>query len=294
LDVASLDQWVAGARPRTLPNAISPVLVGTGAAVAVHSLRPGPAVLALVVAVALVIGVNYANDYSDGVRGTDDDRTGPMRLVGSGAATPGAVRTVALGWLLLALLAGAALVVLSRQWWLFGVGVVCLLGAWFYTGGKRPYGYLGLGEVAVFVFFGPVAVLGTTFTQTGRVTGLAVVASVGVGLLSTSVLVANNLRDIHTDAPAGKRTLAVRLGDRRTRLFYTALLATPPLLSLVTGVVEPWLLLGLLAAPLAVPPVRAVLGGARGRDLIAVLGQSVLVLLVWSVATAVGLGLSAL
>lgn len=292
--VASLDQWVAGARPRTLPNAISPVLVGTGAAIAVHSLRPGPAVLALVVAVALVIGVNYANDYSDGVRGTDDDRTGPMRLVGSGAATPAAVRTVALGWLLLALLAGAALVVVSGQWWLFAVGAVCLVGAWFYTGGKRPYGYLGLGEVAVFVFFGPVAVLGTTYTQTGRVSGLAVVASIGVGLLSTSVLVANNLRDIHTDAPAGKRTLAVRLGDRRTRLFYAALLMTPPLLSVVTGIVEPWLLLGLLAAPLVVPPVRAVLGGARGRDLIAVLGQSVLVLLVWSAGTAVGLGLTAL
>jgi len=292
--VASLDQWVAGARPRTLPNAISPVLVGTGAAIAVGSLRSGAAALALVVAVALVIGVNYANDYSDGVRGTDDDRTGPMRLVGSGAATPAAVRTVALGWLLLAVLAGAALVVLSGRWWLFAVGAVCVLGAWFYTGGKRPYGYLGLGEVAVFVFFGPVAVLGTTYTQAGRVSGLAVVASIGVGLLSTSVLVANNLRDVHTDAPAGKRTLAVRLGDRRTRQFYAALLVTPPLLSVVTGVVQPWLLLGLLAAPLALPPVRAVLGGARGRDLIAVLGQSALVLLVWSVGTAVGLGLSGL
>ena len=143
--MASLDQWVAGARPRTLPNAISPVLVGTGGATAVGSLRSGAAALALVVAVALVIGVNYANDYSDGVRGTDDDRTGPMRLVGSGAATPAAVRTVALGWLLLAMLAGAALVVLSGRWWLFAVGAVCVLGAWFYTGGKRPYGYLGLG-----------------------------------------------------------------------------------------------------------------------------------------------------
>jgi 1,4-dihydroxy-2-naphthoate octaprenyltransferase len=291
--VASLAQWVAGARPRTLPNAISPVLVGTGAAVGLGAVRPGLAALALVVAVALVIGVNFANDYSDGVRGTDDDRTGPVRLVGAKLASPESVRAVAFGWLILAMLAGAALVVLTRAWWLFAVGAVCVLGAWFYTGGKRPYGYLGLGEVAVFVFFGPVAVLGTTYTQAGRVDALAVLCSVGVGLLSTSVLVANNLRDIDTDAPAGKRTLAVRLGDATTRRFYTALLVIPSAISVGTAVAVGWpMLLGLLAAPLTVPPVRAVLGGARGRSLIAVLGQSVLVLLVWSVGTAVGLALA--
>jgi 1,4-dihydroxy-2-naphthoate octaprenyltransferase len=290
-DVASLAQWVSGARPRTLPNAISPVLVGTGAAISMGSPRPWLAALALLVAVALVIGVNYANDYSDGVRGTDDDRTGPMRLVGSGAATPAAVRAVALAWLALALLAGAALVALSGRWWLLGVGAVCLLGAWFYTGGKRPYGYLGLGEAAVFTFFGPVAVLGTAYTQAGRISWLAVAGSVGVGLLSTSVLVANNLRDIDTDAPAGKRTLAVRLGDPVTRRLYAALLVVPLLISALTGLSGWPMLLGLLGAPLAVSPIRAVLGGARGRALIAVLGQSGLVLLVWSVGTAAGLGL---
>ncbi len=290
--VATLAQWAAGARPRTLPNAISPVLVGTGAAVGLGSPRPGLATLALLVAVALVIGVNYANDYSDGVRGTDDDRTGPMRLVGSGAATPAAVRSTALAWLTLAVLVGAALVVLSRQWWLFGVGALCALGAWFYTGGKRPYGYLGLGEVAVFIFFGPVAVLGTAYTQTGRTSTLAVAAAIGVGMASAAVLVANNLRDIDTDGQAGKRTLAVLLGETATRRFYAALVLTPLLLSAATGLCCLPMLLGLLAAPLAVSPVRAVLGGARGQPLIGVLGQTALVLLAWSVGTAVGLALS--
>ncbi len=292
--VATTAQWISGARPRTLPNAIAPVLVGTGAAIGAGALRPGYAVLALLVAVALVVGVNYANDYSDGTRGTDDDRVGPLRLVGSGVATPTAVRTVALTWLAVALLAGAVLVSLSRQWWLLGVGAICLLGAWLYTGGKRPYGYLGLGEVAVFVFFGPVAVLGTAYVQSGPPSAMALIASIGVGLLSTSVLVANNLRDIGTDVLAGKRTLAVLLGDTDTRRLYAALITVPMLLSAVGGIRSLPLLLGLLAAPLAVSPVRRVLGGASGRRLIAVLGDTALVLLVWSIGTAVGLALAIL
>ena len=287
--MATLAQWVAGARPRTLPNAISPVIAGTGAAIGAGAARPGAAVLALLVAVALVIGVNFANDYSDGVRGTDDDRTGPMRLVGSRAAEPSQVRGVALAWLGTALLAGAALVLLSGHWWLLAVGAACLLAAWFYTGGKRPYGYLGLGEVAVFVFFGPVAVLGTAYTQSDGVTAPAVATSFGVGMLSAAVLVANNLRDIDSDGPSGKRTLAVRLGDAATRWLYATLVAVPLLISLVSGVFRPAMLLGLLAAVPAVSPVRAVLGGARGRDLIAVLGKTGLVMLAWSVLTAAGL-----
>lgn len=292
--MATVGEWIAGARPRTLPNAISPVAVGTGAAVGTGSVRPGLAALALLVAVALVIGVNYANDYSDGTRGTDDDRVGPVRLVGSGAATPDAVRTMALAWLAVALLAGVTLVSLTGQWWLLAVGATCLLGAWFYTGGKRPYGYLGFGEVAVFVFFGPVAVLGTAYTQSGPPSALPLVAAIGVGLLSAAVLVANNLRDIETDAVAGKRTLAVLLGDTATRRLYAAMIAAPMVLSSVAGPRDPWMLLGLLAVPLAISPVRSVLGGARGRRLIGVLGETGLVLLVWSIGTAVGLALSIL
>jgi 1,4-dihydroxy-2-naphthoate octaprenyltransferase len=292
--VATVAQWVQGARPRTLPNAVAPVLVGTGAAIGTGAVRPGFALLALLVAVAMVIGVNYANDYSDGTRGTDDDRVGPLRLVGSGVAAPSAVRTMAFGWLGLAMLAGVVLVALSGKWWLLIVGAVCVLGAWFYTGGKHPYGYLGLGEVAVFLFFGPVAVLGTAYVQSGPPGALSLIGAIGVGMLSCSVLVANNLRDIESDEEVGKRTLAVLLGDRDTRRLYAALVGIPMLLSLVGAIADPWLLLGLIAAPLAYSPVRRVLNGVRGRDLIAVLGSSGAVMLVWSLGTAVGLALALL
>jgi 1,4-dihydroxy-2-naphthoate octaprenyltransferase len=292
--VATVAQWVQGARPRTLPNAVAPVLVGTGAAIGTGAVRPGFALLALLVAVAMVIGVNYANDYSDGTRGTDDDRVGPLRLVGSGVAAPSAVRTMAFGWLGLAMLAGVVLVALSGKWWLLIVGAVCVLGAWFYTGGKHPYGYLGLGEVAVFLFFGPVAVLGTAYVQSGPPGALSLIGAIGVGMLSCSVLVANNLRDIESDEEVGKRTLAVLLGDRDTRRLYAALVGIPMLLSVVGAIANPWLLLGLIAAPLAYSPVRRVLNGVRGRDLIAVLGSSGAVMLVWSLGTAVGLALALL
>jgi 1,4-dihydroxy-2-naphthoate octaprenyltransferase len=292
--VATVAQWVQGARPRTLPNAVAPVLVGTGAAIGTGAVRPGFALLALLVAVAMVIGVNYANDYSDGTRGTDDDRVGPLRLVGSGVAAPSAVRTMAFGWLGLAMLAGVVLVALSGKWWLLIVGAVCVLGAWFYTGGKHPYGYLGLGEVAVFLFFGPVAVLGTAYVQSGPPGALSLIGAIGVGMLSCSVLVANNLRDIESDEEVGKRTLAVLLGDRDTRRLYAALVGIPMLLSVVGAIANPWLLLGLIAAPLAYSPVRRVLNGIRGRDLIAVLGSSGAVMLVWSLGTAVGLALALL
>lgn len=291
--MATPAQWIQGARPRTLPTAVSPVLVGTGAAVGSGTISPGRAVLALLVAVALVIGVNFANDYSDGIRGTDDDRVGPLRLVGSRAAAPAAVRAAAFGCFAVAGLAGLTLVSLSHLWWLIAVGAVCVAGAWFYTGGSRPYGYAGLGEVAVFVFFGPVAVLGTVLTQSGPPNALALVSAVSVGLLTCAVLVANNLRDIPTDAVSGKRTLAVVLGDRDTRRLYAALALLPFLLTAVEGLRAWPPLIALAALPLAVAPVRAVLTGADGRALIRVLGQTGVLLLGWSVLTAVGLGLTA-
>ncbi len=290
--VATVGQWIQGARPRTLPTAVSPVLVGTGAAIGDGTVSPGRALLALLVAVALVVGVNFANDYSDGIRGTDDDRVGPLRLVGSKAAEATAVRTAAFICFSVAGLAGLTLVSLSRQWWWIAVGVACVAGAWFYTGGRRPYGYAGLGEVAVFVFFGPVAVLGTAVTQSRSISALAILASIGVGLLTCAVLVANNLRDIEGDEAVGKRTLAVLLGATDTRRLYVALVTVPFLLSAL-GALRNWpMLLALLAAPLAVVQARRVLAGADGRALIRVLGQTGMLLLAWSVTTAVGLALS--
>jgi len=290
--VATVGEWVEGARPRTLPTAVAPVLAGTGAAAGAGAFDLVAALLALVVSVSLVVGVNYANDYSDGVRGTDDDRVGPLRLVGSGAAEPGQVKAAAFACLGLGALAGVALSLYSGHWWLIVVGAVCLLGAWFYTGGSRPYGYRGLGEVAVFVFFGPVAVLGTEFVQAGRASGLGIGASVGVGLLACAVLVANNLRDVRSDAATGKRTLAVVLGDRDTRVLYAALVVVPLGMTLVLSLRAWGALLGLLALVLLVPGLRRVLAGATGPRLVPVLRDTALGLLVWGATTALGLALT--
>ncbi|MFZ2427476.1 MAG: 1,4-dihydroxy-2-naphthoate polyprenyltransferase, partial [Propioniciclava sp.] len=193
--MASTSEWVEGARLRTLPAAIAPVLAGTAVAVALHGGQWPPASLALVVALALQVGVNFANDYSDGVRGTDDDRVGPMRLVGSKAATPAAVKRAAFAAFGVAAVAGLILVLLTGQWWLLVVGVACILAAWYYTGGRRPYGYAGLGEVFVFVFFGLVATVGTTYVQTLTAPPPAWAAGVFAGALASAVLVTNNLRD---------------------------------------------------------------------------------------------------
>src|SRR5690348_6166664 len=221
---ATARNWLAGARPGTLPAALVPVAVGTGVAIGYGRFSAWRALLALVVALALQVGTNYANDYSDGIRGTDEARVGPVRLVASGLAAPSAVKRAA--WLSFAV-AGAAGLVLAATvgWWLLAVGAACIAAGWFYTGGPRPYGYAGFGELFVFVFFGVVATVGSCYVQVESLTGLAFGAAVPVGLLATALLVINNLRDIPGDTVVGKRTLAVRLGDHRTRLFYVGLLA---------------------------------------------------------------------
>jgi 1,4-dihydroxy-2-naphthoate octaprenyltransferase len=289
--MASPKQWLAGARPRTLPAALAPVLVGTGTAAALDGFRPGPALLALVVALALQVAVNYANDYSDGRRGTDADRVGPMRLVGSGAATPRQVLIAAGLAFGVAGVAGLVLAALS-SWWLVVVGAVCMVAAWTYTGGPLPYGYRALGELFVFVFFGPVAVVGTTYVQTLTLPGLAWAVSVPVGLLIVAILVVNNLRDLSGDAAVGKRTLAVLLGDRATRLLFVGLFVVAFAVIAAVGVARPWALLGLAAAPLAVPPARTVLSGGRGPVLIAALQGTGVVTLATGVLLGAGLALS--
>jgi 1,4-dihydroxy-2-naphthoate octaprenyltransferase len=263
--------WVAGARPRTLPAAISPVLAGTGVAVYDDAAVWWKAALALVVAVALQVGVNYANDYSDGIRGTDTDRVGPMRLVGSGTVSPGAVKRAAFLAFGVAAVAGLVLAA-STAWWLVVVGALCVLAAWFYTGGSKPYGYLGLGEVMVFVFFGLVAVIGTAYVQTEAWDLPELYAAVGIGAIACAILVANNLRDIPTDRVAGKITLAVRLGDQGTRICYLLLLllALVALLGVALATTW-WALLALMYAVPALTASRVVRSGGGGPDLVPVL-----------------------
>ncbi|OBG88212.1 1,4-dihydroxy-2-naphthoate polyprenyltransferase [Mycobacterium sp. E136] len=290
--MATFAQWVEGARPRTLPNAIAPVIAGTGAAAWLQAACWWKALLALVVAVAMIVGVNYANDYSDGIRGTDDVRAGPLRLVGSKVASPRAVLTAAVVSLVVAAAAGLVLAAVSAPW-LIAVGAVCIAGAWLYTGGSKPYGYLGLGEVAVFVFFGLVAVLGTQYVQALRVDWVGAAVAVAMGCMSSAVLVANNLRDIPTDKESGKITLAVRLGDARTRLLYQALLVVAFALTLVLMLATPWAAVGLVALPLAVRAAAPVRRGRGGKDLIPVLRDTGLTMLVWAVAVALALAICA-
>ena len=289
--MATPAQLLEGARPRTLPAAVAPVAAGTGAAAAVDGFVAWRALLALVVAVALQVAVNFANDYSDGVRGTDDDRVGPLRLVGSGVASPGAVKRAALLSFGVAGVAGLVLA-LAVAWWLIAVGAACVVAAWFYTGGRSPYGYRGLGEVSVFVFFGLVATVGTTFVQAERLTSATVLAGVGCGALACAILVANNLRDIPTDGPAGKRTLAVRLGDRRTRLFYLALVLTAYAAVVLIALQHPLTVITLGTALPALRPVLGVLAGAVGRELVPALKETGLLLLVYGVVLGVTLSLS--
>lgn len=282
--MATAREWLDGARPRTLPAAIAPVAVGAGLAAYADSFLLGRAILALVVSIALQVGVNYANDYSDGKRGTDEKRVGPVRLVGQRLATPSHVRLAAFASFGVAAVCGLGLVVLTEQWWLLLVGAASIAAAWLYTGGPRPYGYAGLGEVFVFVFFGVVPVVFTAYVQTLTITAVDVVASVGVGLLACAILITNNLRDIPGDTIVGKRTLAVRIGDRATRRLYAAVvvvaLVTPLVLTVMT---EPLVALTCVVAALAAAPIRTVLSGAAGPALIPPLKQTGLLLLAYGV-----------
>lgn len=265
--------WLAGARPRTLPAAIVPVVVGSGVAAGYDRFSAWRAALALIVALALQVGVNYANDYSDGVRGADQQRVGPLRLTASGLARPGQVLAAAIASFAVACLAGLVLAAVTA-WWLLLPGAAAVAAAWFYTGGSHPYGYRALGEVSVFLFFGLAAVVGTAYVQMGRMPWLAVAAAAPVGLLACALLVINNLRDIPSDTLTGKRTLAVVLGDHRTRILYAACVVVPFCVAAGLAAAAPLALIVLAAAPFALAPLRLVRDGASGPGLITALGQT--------------------
>ena len=290
--MATTQQWVAATRPRTLPAAIAPVVVGWAAAWTDRgATTPSTliALLAMIVALALQVGVNFSNDYSDGIRGTDAVRVGPVRLVGQGLASPEQVRAAAFGAFGVAAVAGLIVVLAVGQPHLLVIGALAIVSAWFYTGGAKPYGYLGLGEVFVFVWFGLVAVQGTVTVLLGASTGLGWLYGVGAGALSCALLVANNLRDVPTDIAAGKHTLAVRLGAANTRWLYVALVwvgLLTPFVAIATGGTR-WLALAIVAAASAHRPGWAVIRGASGRDLIPVLVGTGRTLLVWAAAIAV-------
>jgi len=287
--MATFSQWVQGARPRTLAAAVAPVLVGTGAAYALGNPNLAFALLALLVSLTLQVGVNYANDYSDGIRGTDRERVGPVRLVGQGLANAGNVKLAAVLCFASAAVFGLALVALSDAFVMLLFGAASIAAAWYYTGGTRPYGYAGLGELFVFVFFGLVATLGTTYTQTHSISAASVAGAVGVGAIASAILVANNLRDIPTDRTHGKRTLAVRLGESRTRALYSALLAVALAAVLVAGLIDSTAFIALLSFALAFPLLRRVLGGALGQDLVPVLSGTGRFELVYAALLALGL-----
>jgi 1,4-dihydroxy-2-naphthoate octaprenyltransferase len=266
---SSLGIWVAGARPRTLPAAVAPVLVAT--ALVGANFNAATAALALLVSLSLQIGVNYANDYSDGVRGTDNDRIGPLRITAGGLATPAQVKSAAFISFAVAACAGLALAI-TTSWWLIAVGAISIAAAWGYTGGKTPYGYMGLGEIFVFIFFGLVATVGTFYVQTDVITGQSILAGTIVGSLACAILVISNIRDRAKDEVVGKRTMAVRLGDRRSRAFYTFLVLIPYVL--VAGFGNPWVALTAVTLPMTISILRALWSGIQGAQLIALLGKT--------------------
>lgn len=286
----TLDDWIAGARPRTLWTAVTPVLVGGGAAIDMSTFDGGLALLALGVALALQVGVNYANDYSDGVRGTDVDRIGPDRLVASGKAMPSSVRRAAFLMFAVAGVLGLAVVVISGFLWLIVVGAAAIVAAWYYTGSDRPYGYSGWGELSVFIFFGPVATLGTLYVQAGTVTWWSVVGSVGIGLYAVAMLLVNNIRDISTDSLAGKRTFAVRVGDYRARQAFATCVGLPVVLAVIVGFAQPW---ALMACVVALPALLIAIGMRLrvGASLAPIFGGTSAVGLTYGVLLALGIAL---
>lgn len=284
----ALSTWLLGARIRTLPAAVVPVLVGTAAVAPDGGTIWWRFVAAMIVSISLQVATNYANDYSDGIRGTDDDRTGPARLVGSGLMPAKHVKMAAFASFGVAGVAGLLLALVVGPE-LFVVGAASILAGWYYTGGSNPYGYRGLGEIFVFVFFGLVATVGSGYVQPAGWHWTAVLAAVPVGMLATALLIANNLRDIPTDTESGKVTLAVRLGDERTRLLFAAFLLLPFVVLIVLAVTRPWVLIALAALPLAVLAVRPVRAKVVGRELIPVLEATGKTQLVYGVLLAVGL-----
>jgi 1,4-dihydroxy-2-naphthoate octaprenyltransferase len=286
--VAQPRDWLAGTRPRTLPAAVVPVLIGTGVAFGYGRFSAWRAVLALVVALALQIGVNFANDYSDGIRGSDERRVGPTRLVAAGLARPKQVLAAAFACFGVACVAGLVLAIFT-SWWLIAVGAAAVAAAWFYTGGSHPYGYQGLGEVAVFAFFGLAAVAGTAYVQMVGFSWLELLAAIPAGLLSCALLMINNLRDIGSDAEVGKRTLAVRLGDRRSRAVYIASLLLPFVAALALTPSRPLAALTVVTLPLAWGPIQAVRSGAAGPTLIKALGQTGRLQLAFGIMFTIGL-----
>lgn len=289
----SLNLWIKGARPRTLPAAVAPVLVGSACASVDNSDVQvwGNSFLALIVSLALQVAVNFANDYSDGIRGTDLDRVGPMRLVGSGAKQPIEVKRAALVAFSIAAVFGFWLAAVT-SWWLLVVGVACIAAGWFYTGGSKPYGYYGFGELFVFIFFGVVATTGTTFVITQTVTPTSIVASIAVGCLACALLVINNLRDIPGDTLAGKKTLAVRLGDKQTRRMYFAMLAITALATIQMAIDRPTVFIGLFGLLAAIPAIRKVAQGALGIELISVLGATGRTQMLTALTLSIGLALA--
>ena len=275
------EEWIAGARPKTLPAAIAPVLVGT--AFAGYNANAVNFFLALIVGVALQVGVNYANDYSDGVKGTDKDRVGPMRLVGSGAATPEAVKRAALIAIAIAVVAGVSLAARS-SWMLIALGALSIIAAWTYTGGPKPYGYFALGEVSVFIFFGLVATLGTYFAHVGSLSFEVLLASFAMGCLASAILVLNNLRDLEKDKLAGKITLAVKIGHSQTRRFYQALLFTPLLIAIALVPTSFYFLLAFLALPQILKVTASIRTGASGSALIELLERTGKIQIIYSLA----------
>jgi 1,4-dihydroxy-2-naphthoate octaprenyltransferase len=287
-----VNKWIVGARVRTLPAAVVPVAVGAAVAVGEPDVRWWRVVLAGVVSVMLQVGVNYANDYSDGIRGTDDARVGPARLVGGGLASARSVKIAALSSFLVAAVFGLILTIVTSPW-LLVVGAASILAGWFYTGGKHPYGYLGFGELFVFVFFGLVATVGTTYVLAERITALAWQLGVAVGALACALLVTNNLRDIPTDREVGKKTLAVRLGDARTRTLFVALVVGAVLVGAAAVWERPLAAVIAVVLVVVIEPVRRVRAGAAGRDLIAVLGATARVQLVFGVVATLSLAIGA-
>jgi 1,4-dihydroxy-2-naphthoate octaprenyltransferase len=282
-----MNKWIIGARPRTLPAAIAPVAVAT--ALAGNEAAPVAALLALFVSLALQVGVNFANDYSDGIRGTDSERVGPVRLTASGLASAQAVKGAAFISFALAAVAGLALAAMT-SWWLIAVGAAAILAAWGYTGGKNPYGYIGLGELFVFIFFGLVATVGSYFVQVERITLDSILISIPMGTFSCALLAINNIRDRALDAPAGKKTLAVRLGDRNARYLFAVLISLGYLATLALA--EPWVLITLLSAPMAIALSRGVLGDVQGRELIPYLAKTGKLQLQFSILLSLALLLS--